>query len=38
MWVEPQALETELVSVEPKEGDDVSAGHAFGEYARGGKV
>ena len=38
MWVEPLALETELGGVDSKEGDNVSAGHDFGEYVRGWKV
>ena len=37
-WVEPQALETDLGGVDSKEGDNVSAGYAFGEFTRGGKV
>ena len=38
LWVESQALGTEIGGVEAKEGDNVSAGHDFGKYAHGRKV
>ena len=38
MWVELQALEVEIGGMEAKEGDNISAGHAFVGCDRGGKV
>ena len=38
VWVEPQVLEENLGGLEAKEGDGVSAVHAFGGCVHGRKV